>query len=297
MLSIAPPLSLVPSTSANTPVLTMLEGAEFSRVWRMGERPLIIGRDLTNEIPIGDAKASRQHARLTWTNPLVSHIRPLVMLEDLGSTNGTFLNGHRLSRPTLVGDGDKVLVGDSLFGMSLGMDEALEAQRRLVQHATTDGLTALANREMFDRTLRREFERARRYTRPLSLVVFDLDDAHSLSLQYGHAVADLVVRQLGRIIRDNLRLPDLGARIGDDAFAIILPETPLDGAVTMCERLRASISRFPMAIGPHPLHATISAAVGSLDGSFIESHAWYDTLSLMLDEARADGTNQMVVRR
>ena len=274
----------------------MLEGAESSRTWRLGERPLILGRDLANDVPIGDAKASRQHTRLTWTNPHVSGARPLVLAEDLGSTNGTFVNGHRLSRPTLLASGDKVLVGDSLFCFSLGVDEGLEEQRRLIQHATTDGLTALFNREMFERTVRREFERSRRYGRPISLVMFDLDDAHALAMSYGHAVGDLVLRQVGRIIRDNLRVPDFGARVGDDAFAALLPETPVEGAAVMAERLRSHIERFPMVVGEQPLHVTISAAVGGLDGSFAHADGWIEAIAMTLDEARSDGRNRVVVR-
>ena len=296
MSATANTLALVPSTSANCPVLTMLEGAESSRTWRLGERPLVLGRDLANEVPIGDAKASRQHARLTWTNAQVPGSRPLILAEDLCSTNGTFVNGHRIARPTLLGGGDKLVVGDSLFCLSLGVDEALEEQRRLIQHATTDGLTALCNREMFERTVRREYERSRRYGRPISLVMFDLDDAHALAMSFGHAVGDLVLRQVGRIVRDNLRIPDFGARVGDDAFAALLPETPVDGAAVMAERLRAHIERFPMVVGEHPLHVTISAAVGGLDGSFAHADAWIEAVAATLEEARTDGRNRVVVR-
>jgi diguanylate cyclase (GGDEF)-like protein len=267
-------LTLLGAHSATAPVLTMLEGAETSRVWRIGERAVIIGRDLDNAIPVGDAKASRQHARLTWTNPNVGNARPMVLVEDLGSTNGTILNGQRLSRPTLMGHGDKLLVGDCLFAFSLGVEEDIEAQRRLVQHATTDALTSLANREMFERTLRREFERARRYGRPLSMLLFSLDGLRELRGNYGCSVAELVLRQVGRIVRDNLRLPDLGARIGDAQFGILLPETPGEGATIAAERLRAAMERFPMLVGEQDLHATITVAVSPLDGSFATCDAW-----------------------
>ncbi|MBM4366394.1 MAG: GGDEF domain-containing protein [Deltaproteobacteria bacterium] len=291
----SPGIMLVGAASHAVPVLTMLEGEEASRSWLLGEKELVFGRDLTCDVPLADAKASRKHARVRWTNPQIGCDHPVVVATDLGSTNGTWVNGRRIEGEVELREHDKLLVGSTLFGYALRIDEEIEAQRRLVQRATTDTLTALANREVFDRTLRREFERARRYTRPLSLLLADADDFKSINDRFGYRVGDLVIRQIGRIVRDNLRLSDLGARLGGEEFAILLPETPLEGALAVGERLRAAVAEFPMVLDQDPLRATVSVGVVELDGCFHHPDAFLEAGDRALYRAKDAGKNRCMV--
>ncbi|MBM4390267.1 MAG: GGDEF domain-containing protein [Deltaproteobacteria bacterium] len=277
------------------PVLTMLEGEEANRSWLLGEKELVFGRDLTCDVPLADAKASLKHARVRWTNPQFGCDQPVVVVRDLGSTHGTWVNGRRIEGEVELREDDRLLVGSTLFGYALRLDEAIEAQRPLVQRAATDPLIALANREVFDRTLRREFEHARRYTRPLSLLLADADDIQSINDRFGHRVGDLVIRQIGRIVRDNLRLSDPGARLGGEEFAILLPETPLDGALAVGERLRAAVAEFPMVLNDEPLRATVSVGVVELDGSFHHPNAFLEAGERALHLAKRGGKNRCVV--
>jgi diguanylate cyclase (GGDEF)-like protein len=298
MLALAPTL---PETTLRglpadaVPVLTMLEGEEAARTWLLGERSLVVGRDLNCEVPIADAKASRRHARIVWANPNLGGDAPEVWVEDLGSTNGTWVNGVRIERATALREHDKVLVGGTLFGFGLKVDEDQEAMRRLVQRATTDGLTGLFNKEVFDRTLRREFERARRYGRPFSMVVADLDHTTGLNAMHGHRVTDLVLRQVGRVFRDNLRLCDLAARTGGQEFGVLLPETPIEGALSVAERMRLTVQDFPMMVGDAPLNATISLGAIAMDGSFHYPDALVDAAFRALDHAKEQGRNRTAV--
>ena len=285
------------AASHAVPVITMLEGEEASRTWMLGERPLVLGRDLGNDIALADAKASRRHAQVCWTNPSIGCPEPRVTVTDLGSTNGTWVNGRRVDGEVELREHDKLLVGSTLFAYALRIDEELEAQRRLLHRATTDALTGLANREVFDRTFRREFERARRYTRPLSLLVLDADDFKLVNDRHGHRVGDMVLRQFGRIVRDNLRLSDLGARVGGEEMAVILPETPLEGAVCVAERIRAAVESFPMALAAEELVATVSAGVAQLDGSFSCPDAMFEAADHALYAAKRDGKNRTVAHR
>ncbi len=291
----SPGLTVLGKASLAMPVLTMLEGEEASRTWLLTERPLVLGRDLVCDLALADAKASRKHARIQWMNFDQPDDPPEVWLEDLGSTNGTWINGQRVDEPVRIYERDKVLIGSTLFGYGLRIDEEIEATRRLVQRATTDPLTTMNNAEVFDRALRREFERARRYTRPLSLVYVNLDDLTAVNDQHGNRIGDLVLRQVGRILRDNLRLSDMPARVGGDEFAVILPETGCEGAMAVGERLRRCIQDFPMMLGHDPVRVTASIGVATIDGTFTHPDAFVDAASKASYQAKDLGRNRCVL--
>ncbi len=288
-------LYVVGEPSVGKPALTMLEGEEASRTWLIGEKPLLVGRDLVCDIAIADAKSSRKHSRFQWMNSAQPGDAPEVWLEDLASTNGTWVNGQRVEEPVRLFERDKVLIGSTLFGYSLKVDEEIEALRRLVQRATTDPLTAMCNQEVFERVLRREFDRARRYTRPLALLYVNVDNLATVNESHGERVGDLVLRQIGRILRDNLRTSDMGARVGGDEFAVILPETGLEGAFTVAERLRRSVHDFPMMLGHDPVQVTISVGVAALDGTFTHPDAYVDAAGRAAYRAKDQGRNRCVL--
>ena len=295
MLNSAPtsPGLFVPGKPAlPMPVVTMIEGEETNRAWILGEKPMVFGRDLVCDVALADAKASRRHARLQWMNASTPEDAPEVWLEDLGSTNGSWVNGQRVEEPVRIYERDKLLIGSTLFGYSLRIEEEVAAQRRLVQRATTDPLTAMNNAEVFERALRREFERSRRYTRPLSIVHMNVDHLSRVNETHGERIGDLVLRQIGRILRDNLRLCDMSARLGGDEFSIILPETSVEGALVVSERLRQAVADFPMMLGADPIKVTVSMGVATIDGTFSHADSFVDAASKATHRAKAQGRNR-----
>lgn len=294
-LPTSPGLELHANAGPAMPHLTMLEGEDASRTWALTERPVVLGRDLACDIALADAKSSRRHARIQWMNAADADAIPEVWLEDLVSTNGTWVNGRRVEEPVRIYERDKVLIGSTLFCYALRVDEELEALRRMVQRATTDGLTALHNTEVFERVLRREFERARRYGRPLSLLYLNLDHFAEVNDTHGNRVGDLVLRQVGRILRDNLRLCDVSARVGGDEFVALLPETPVEGALLVADRLRRTVHEFPMMLGHEPVRVSVSVGVAPLDATHTHPDAYLDAASRAAYRAKQLGRNRALL--
>lgn len=139
---------------------------------------------------------------------------------------------------------------------------ALEhANREMERRANTDGLTGLANRRYFMEVLRKELERSDRYNRPLSLIMIDLDHFKQVNDAYGHAAGDSVLKAAAAAMHRVSRDSDLPARIGGEELAIVLPETHLEGAAQVAERLRTLIAA-ERHLSPHGTDFSVTASFG-----------------------------------
>jgi two-component system, cell cycle response regulator len=157
--------------------------------------------------------------------------------------------------------------------------------------AFTDHLTGLANRRRFERQLDREVTRTERYSHPFCLLMLDLDHFKDVNDTYGHDAGDDVLRHLGRILQEVTRGIDLAARIGGEEFAVILPETTLEGGLEVAERLRDAIARAQM-----PLVGSITTSVGVAQFSAGSGQAsgLLAAADAALYEAKRTGRNRVV---
>jgi len=136
-------------------------------------------------------------------------------------------------------------------------------QQELTLMANTDSLTGLLNRRRFMDCAGSEFSRAQRYQRELSMVMLDIDHFKSINDTRGHLVGDQVIKAMARNMETLLRTSDWTARWGGEEFAILMPETSLDGATILAERLRAELATLAVATADGPLQFTVSAGVAS----------------------------------
>jgi diguanylate cyclase (GGDEF)-like protein len=149
-------------------------------------------------------------------------------------------------QPSFVFDETTV---EELAALAARAAPAIENARRFREArelADLDALTGLHNRRYFHETLEREVSRARRYRRPISLVLLDLDDFKSVNDRFGHLSGDEVLAEVGERIRAVVRTADIACRIGGEEFAVLLPESGLGDAEQLYERLANAVVASPV---------------------------------------------------
>jgi two-component system, cell cycle response regulator len=170
----------------------------------------------------------------------------------------------------------------------------LETNRRLEELSLTDSLTRVANRRAFDERLEEAYERSRRYDRPLSLVVIDVDHFKAINDTHGHDAGDQVLRCVADVLADSSRHSDFVARIGGEEFAVLLPETALFDAMQFGEKLRCNIAIAPIPTGS----VTISIGVVNMPHSRVASSAeLFRAADQALYRAKANGRNRVEMER
>jgi diguanylate cyclase (GGDEF)-like protein len=144
------------------------------------------------------------------------------------------------------------------------IDRLHEQRDQLTDMALTDALTSLPNRRHLIEQLGREFTRARRYRRPLSLIYIDMDGFKSINDRFGHLFGDEILRGAAIAMRGVLRSTDLLARIGGDEFSVLLPETNLDGGRRVANKLRKALTAYSERLDPIIPSLSFCAGVGQL---------------------------------
>ncbi len=163
---------------------------------------------------------------------------------------------------------------------------------RITRLAVTDELTGLANRRRFMELMRGEVQRARRFGRPLTLLMIDLDRLKQINDGLGHAAGDAMLRGVADGIRASLRATDWAARLGGDEFAALLPETSREDALMVAERIRANVEKFSATLNGAIVHSTVSIGlVSRAAGEVTDLPSFIHLADEALYQAKASGRN------
>lgn len=255
----------LPNDGERTPVLMVVGGPRtaIGRVFRITES-LLLGRAGEADVWLDGEGVSRRHARVVREADEVAVV-------DLGSKNGTWVNGERVERKALKG-GELLQVGAHhilRFTWQDQLDEA--AHRTLMESAIRDGLTGACNRSYFLDQLRKEVSAALRHKHALSLALLDLDHFKRINDSHGHAAGDLVLRHFARAVGTLIRSEDTFGRIGGEEFALILRQCPEGEAVKVMDRIRAQVEQLDLMHGDTRVVVTASIGVASLDPDTVTS--------------------------
>ncbi|HEY0833615.1 MAG TPA: diguanylate cyclase [Azospirillum sp.] len=175
-----------------------------------------------------------------------------------------------------------------------GMAAALErTNRELERLAMLDALTGIANRRHFFVTAEREVALARRHQRPLGVLMLDVDHFKDINDRHGHAVGDEVLKQVARLAQSVLRATDHIGRIGGEEFAVLLPDSTLDGAVATAERLRETVERAALTGGDADVRCTVSVGVAEWSPEDASIEASLNRADAALYRAKREGRNRM----
>jgi two-component system cell cycle response regulator len=232
-------------------------GPDIGRRIPLSNPQYIVGRDNDAGFVVSRSSVSRQHARLYidddggW------------WVEDLNSTNGTFVNEARI-RAQQLADSDQVRFGDAIYKFLNGSNIESAYHEAIHNMAIQDGMTGIHNKRFFTEFLERELAVASRYNHPLTLVMFDVDHFKKVNDTHGHLAGDAVLKDLAGRIRPRIRREDLFARYGGEEFACVLPSTALPGGIVFAEHLRQLIEERPCAFEDKQISFTISLGVTTL---------------------------------
>src|SRR3989338_1160093 len=182
--------------------------------------------------------------------------------------------------------------------------EKLEKEQKLVKNknillqklSVTDGLTGLYNHRYFQRRIKEEFIRAKRYNFPLSCLMIDLDDFKILNDTNGHQVGDRILTEFAKVLNNSIRQVDMAARYGGEEFVVLLPQIDTEGASNMAERFRVAIELHRFSVIDKPYTITISIGVASFPSDDVNTDR--DLLKgadTALYRAKNAGKNRVVV--
>jgi two-component system, cell cycle response regulator len=257
---------------------------------------ITIGRSSENDVSLSEAEVSRHHAQVSLSR--IGEAGHMVQMTDLGSTNGSFINGRRIEMPQVpiaLQHGDVIRVGAHAF--KLKRLDALERHYHEAMMAQTslDTLTGVNNRSAVLAFLEKHADLARRYRRPLSIVLADLDFFKNVNDRYGHATGDLALQAFGALVRKRLRASDLVGRIGGEEFLLVLPETHGPEAMGVAEELRSGLAKEPLTPwgGGEPFHITCCFGVAQLQNRDIDGGSLLARSDVALYRAKAMGRNRV----
>jgi diguanylate cyclase (GGDEF)-like protein len=266
------------------PVLVVISGNEMGMRRRI-EQSMLIGRDPDCDLVLTDGLVSSRHALLedrgdSWT------------LIDLGSTNGTSVNGKK-GKEFVLERNDKVVFGRTVARFEM-QDSLEQAYDELVEKLlNVDDLSGLLVRRKFDAELNVAIEIARAKAKPLGLLMMDLDGIKKINDTHGHLFGAYVIGESGRVIGRVLESKGFASRFGGDEYVAAIPGVDLTGACAFGEEIRRAIGEHKFERDGVSLHPGISIGVGAFPENATDMNRLFQHADEALYRAKRAGKNQV----
>jgi diguanylate cyclase (GGDEF)-like protein len=269
--------------------LIVLAGSNVGEMYKIEKDQTVMGRGDKVDIRLVDEGISREHAQLVREEGKI-------VLADMGSTNGTFCNGARVTKQPLS-DGDKILLGSTTI-LKFSYHDKLEEvfQKQMSESALRDGLTKAFNKRYYTERLETEYQYAIRHGTPLSLVFLDIDHFKKINDLHGHQAGDYVLVELAGLVTNALRNEDIFARYGGEEFSIISRGTEIGEAAALAERLRRAVEEHQFDYDGKRIPVTISVGVARAPRPGVHSPAELVAVAdETMYEAKRSGRNRVCV--
>ena len=276
-----------------TPTLTMVLGPDQGSFVSIDgrNRAMFLGRDVGCDFHIDDPSVSRRHARI-YLEAMPGGGEAQVILQDLESTNGSFVNNDAVRR-VVLNHGDRIHLGDVLLRFEMLDKEDMDFRHglaRQIEDSDKDPLTGLLSRVAMDEHLPFLLERCEDEELPISAVMLDLDHFKQVNDTRGHSAGDAVLRVAAQILINEVREDDLAIRYGGEEMLLVLAGARRLHARLLAERVREAIAqaRFPGLTG-----LVVTASLGVAErapGEPVDS--WLDRADKALYKAKHRGRNR-----
>ncbi len=247
------------------------------------ETDLVIGRE-PGGLQIRDRKSSRRHAQVTRRGDVY-------VIRDMGSTNGTFLNGVPLEVEQPLRDGDKIVIGQSVIKFNVLDDTEAGFYRQVEQLVSVDDLTGLPAKHRFDASLEEAIHATIAGREPLSALMMDMDGLKAINDRHGHQVGAHTISRVGMLIGRILKGRGEACRFGGDEFSAFLPKMPLARAMAVGEEIRREVEAAEILYGAIQVRARISIGAAERPATVQDVEGLLLLADQALYRAKAKGRN------
>jgi diguanylate cyclase (GGDEF)-like protein len=267
-------------------VLVYPPGPDMGKRFPLQRTEVVLGRGSDCDIQVDRDSVSRRHARVFRNGDQW-------MVEDLGSTNGSYVNDVPVQR-SILRDSDFLKIGAAIFKFLSGAGVEAAYHEEIYRMTIIDGLTGAHNKRSFLEFLEREIARCARHRRPLSLLMFDIDHFKSINDTHGHLTGDYVLKEMSKRLLGRIRREELLARYGGEEFACVLPETDNAGALIFGEQIRRLVADEVFEYEGDRFPVTISVGVATVEGEDVDTTAFIKMADDNLYRAKREGRNKVI---
>jgi diguanylate cyclase (GGDEF)-like protein len=270
------------------PILTFIGGTQVGRRVLLADDTITLGRSPASTIMLNDQAVSRLHMEIGY-----DHVDHVYVVKDLGSSNGTMVNGKMTTR-CVLSEGDKIILGHTVLRFSWidAVDRVFHGEVDKLMNV--DGLTGLLVKRRFDEEYNRHLAVALRDDTPMSMLMMDMDGLKQTNDTYGHAFGSYAISETGGMIKTIISSKGLASRFGGDEFMAFLSQTPLQEGKEIAEKIRQTVAEHAFKKDGITFDITISIGVSEL-----QKNDTPETLLKRADEAlyisKKSGRNKVSV--
>jgi diguanylate cyclase (GGDEF)-like protein len=268
--------------------LIIVRGTPQGKRYELAAACMRLGRDNAVEICIDDTSVSRVHAEVTSKGEVVE-------LRDLGSTNGTFVNGQRIAEAVVLRKEDLISVGSTVLKYLPGGELEIVYLGALAGKAHSDALTGLYNKGYILEALSAETRRALALDKPLGVMVIDIDLFKRINDELGHDVGDTVLKAVGQLLKERADTQGLLiGRFGGEEFLVIAPSLDAVAARELAESLRSRLQKMVVECETARVQITVSIGV-ALATLGDDASSLFRRADEALYRAKHGGRNKVVI--